>query len=338
MLNDTTVSSADEAMVEMKYSGTKRYNNYSTFIKSKFEQRVQKVSLDTGFTCPNRDGSKGVGGCTYCNNNSFNPDYCKPQKSISQQLQEGIDFFAKKYESQQYLAYFQAYTNTYSDFELLKELYTEAVSHPGVVGMVIGTRPDCINEDIINFLQELSKDYYISLEFGVESTINKTLDLINRCHSYEETQQAYEMAANKGLDLGAHMIIGLPGETREDILNHAKALSKLPIKTLKLHQLQIIKNTMMAHQLKHTPEMFSLFEVDEYIDLMTEFIALLRPDIILERFISESPKELLIAPIWDGIKNYAVVDKIDKLLKQKNLWQGKNYQGKNYQGKNYQSN
>jgi radical SAM protein (TIGR01212 family) len=311
---------------EMKYAGTKRYNNYSTFIKSKFGQRVQKVSLDTGFTCPNRDGSKGVGGCTYCNNNSFNPDYCKPTKSITQQLQEGIDFFSKKYKSHQYLAYFQAYTNTYSDFKLLKEIYTEAVSHPDIIGMVIGTRPDCINEDIINFLSELSEKYYISLEFGVESTIDRTLDLINRCHSYQETQDAYQLAINKGLHLGAHMIIGLPGESREDILNHARELSKLPINTLKLHQLQIIKNTMMAYQLKHTPDMFHLFEVDEYIDLMTDFVALLRPDIIIERFISESPEELLIAPKWgNSIKNYQMVDKIDKRLIERDLWQGKHY-------------
>lgn len=312
-------------MVATDYRGTKRYNNYSTYIKSIFEQRVQKISLDTGFTCPNRDGTKGVGGCTYCNNNSFNPDYCKPQKSITQQLQEGIDIFAKKYKSQKYLAYFQAYTNTYSDFELLKELYTEAVSHPDVVGMVIGTRPDCINEDIIDFLSELSKKYYISLEFGVESTINRTLDLVNRCHSFEETQQAYRMAENKGLHLGAHMIMGLPGESREDILGHARELSSLPIKSLKLHQLQIIKNTMMAFQYKKMPEMFQLFDVDGYIDLITDFIALLRPDIIIERFISESPAELLVAPKWGGLKNFEVVDKIDKLLIEKDLWQGKHY-------------
>jgi len=310
----------------MSFKGNKRYNNYSTFIKSKFNQRVQKVSLDTGFTCPNRDGTKGTGGCTYCNNNSFNPDYCEPQKSITQQLAEGIGFFSKKYKSQQYLAYFQAYTNTYSDFKLLKELYTEAVSHPDVAGMVIGTRPDCISEEIVEFLSELAQDYYISLEFGVESTINRTLNLINRCHSFEETQQAYNLADNHGLHLGAHMIIGLPGETREDILNHAAELSKLPINTLKLHQLQIIKNTMMAFQLKNTPDMFKLFEVDEYVDLMTEFIALLRPDIIIERFISESPAELLLAPKWNGLKNFEIVDRIDKLLVEKDLWQGKHYQ------------
>lgn len=309
----------------MRYSGDKRYNNYSTYIKSRFKQRVQKISLDTGFTCPNRDGSKGTGGCTYCNNNSFNPDYCEPQKSISIQLQEGIDFFSKKYKSQQYLAYFQAYTNTYADFDLLKKLYTEAVSFPSVIGMVIGTRPDCINEDIIDFLSALSREYYISLEFGVESTINSTLDLINRCHSYEETVNAYEMAKDKGMHLGAHMIIGLPGESREDILSHATELSKLPIATLKLHQLQIIKNTMMAFQLKQNPEMFNLFSIDEYIDLISDFIAMLRPDIIIERFISESPADLLLAPKWGGLKNFEIVNKIDRKMVEKNLWQGKYY-------------
>lgn len=310
----------------MNFTNDKRYNDYSSFIKEYFGERVQKVSLDTGFTCPNRDGTKGIGGCTYCNNNTFNPNYCKPSKSITQQLNEGIAFFSQKYDAQKYLAYFQAYTNTYADFDLVKELYAEAINHPEIIGLVIGTRPDCINEDIINFLSELSKGHFISLEFGVESTLNRTLDLINRCHTFEETVAAYEMANNKGLHLGAHMIIGLPGETREDILEHATKLSKLPIKTLKLHHLQVVKHTMMALQLEKTPEMFSLFSVEEYVDLITDFVALVRPDIIIERFISESPKHLLIAPQWEGMKNFEVVAKIDKKLMEKDLWQGKYYQ------------
>ena len=307
----------------MKFSNNKRYNDYSSFIKQQFGERVQKVSLDTGFTCPNRDGTKGIGGCTYCNNNTFNPNYCKPTKSITLQLHEGIAFFARKYSSQKYLAYFQAYTNTYADFDLVKELYTEAIDHPDIIGLVIGTRPDCINEDIIDFLSDLAKDYFIALEFGVESTINRTLDLINRCHTFEETIAAYEMANNRGLHLGAHMIIGLPGETKDEILEHASRLSELPIKTLKLHHLQVVKHTMMAIQLKNTPEMFNLFSVEEYVDLITDFVARVRPDIIIERFISESPKHLLIAPQWDGMKNFEVVAKIDKKLEEKDLWQGK---------------
>lgn len=310
----------------MSFAPNKRYHDYSSYIKRQFGERVQKVSLDTGFTCPNRDGSKGVGGCTYCNNNTFNPAYCKPKKSITQQLDEGVAFFGKKYKAQKYLAYFQAYTNTYADFELVKSLYDEAINHPDMIGLVIGTRPDCVNEEIIDFLSEISKTHYVSLEFGVESTLNRTLDAINRCHSYEETIAAYELSKDKGLHLGAHMIIGLPGESKEDILNHATKISKLPIQTLKLHQLQVVKHTMMAIQLKSNPEMFSLFNAEDYIDLMCEFVALLRPDIIIERFISESPPHLLIAPKWDGLKNYAFVDKLDKKLIEKDLWQGKNYQ------------
>ena len=159
----------------MQFNNNKRYNDYSSFIKKQFSERVQKISLDTGFTCPNRDGTKGVGGCTYCNNNTFNPKYCKSSKSVTQQLDEGIEIFAKKYKTQQYLAYFQAYTNTYADIDLVKKLYNEAIRHPKVIGLVIGTRPDCINKDLINFLSELSNKYYISLEFGVESTLDSTL-------------------------------------------------------------------------------------------------------------------------------------------------------------------
>jgi hypothetical protein len=307
----------------MQFNNNKRYNDYSSYIKKKFSERVQKISLDTGFTCPNRDGTKGIGGCTYCNNNTFNPNYCKPNKSITQQLEEGIAFFAKKYKTQKYLAYFQAYTNTYADIDLVKQLYEEAIQHPKVIGLVIGTRPDCISEDLINFLSDLSKDFYISLEFGVESTLDRTLKLVNRCHTFSETINAYELCKNKGLHLGAHMIIGLPGESREDILNHAKEISKLPINTLKLHQLQIVKHTVMALQLKQNPEMFRLFSSEEYVDLITDFVALLRPDIIIERFISESPSHLLIAPKWNGLKNFEIIAKIDKKLVEKNLWQGK---------------
>lgn len=298
---------------------------YSDYIRNTFGQRVQKVSLDTGFTCPNRDGSKGHGGCTYCNNNSFNPDYCEPIKPITQQIQEGIDFFAHKYQGQQYLAYFQAYTNTYADINILKSYYDDALAHPDVIGLVVGTRPDCINEAILDLLEDYAKDYYVALEFGVESTINRTLDLVNRCHSFEETKAAYEMAANRGFHLGAHMIIGLPGESRDDILGHAFELSKLPINSLKLHQLQIIKNTMMAFQYRKTPEMFDLFAAEDYVQLMAEFVTHLRPDIVIERFTSESPADLLIAPQWGGLKNYAIADKITQTMKNNNLWQGKAY-------------
>lgn len=310
----------------MQFSNGKRYNDFSSFVKLKFGERVQKVSLNTGFTCPNRDGTKGVGGCTYCNNNTFSPNYCKAEYSIPEQLDEGIRFFSRKNKTQKYLAYFQAYTNTYADIGLVKELYTQAISHPEVMGLVIGTRPDCVNEEIINFLSQIAQHYFVSLEFGVESTLNRTLKSINRCHTYEESIAAFELSKNRGIHLGAHIILGLPGESRIEMLNHGIELSKLPIQSLKIHQLQIVKNTVMAIQYKKEPEQFQLFSVNEYIDFLTSFIASLRPDIIIERFISESPPHLLIAPRW-GLKNFEMVEKVNKRLIEKQTWQGKNYKG-----------
>ncbi len=310
----------------MQFNGSKQYNDFGSFIKAHFSERVQKISLDTGFTCPNRDGTKGIGGCTYCNNNSFNPNYCKPEKSISQQLDLGIDHFSRKNKTQKFLAYFQAYTNTYADIELVKELYLEALDHPDVVGLVIGTRPDCISNELLSFLAKLAKTYFVSLEFGIESTLNKTLETVNRCHTYEETVRAYDLSKNRGIHLGAHLILGLPGESRTEIINHAAAVSKLPIHSLKLHHLQIVKHTVMAVEFKKDPNKFHLFKLEEYLDLVTDFISKLRPDIIIERFISEAPAKLLVEPKWGGLKNFEVVAMIDKRLSEKQLWQGKYYQ------------
>lgn len=303
----------------------KRYNDYNSFVKLHFGERVQKISLDVGFSCPNRDGSKGYGGCTYCNNNTFNPDYCEPRKSIKEQLELGIEFFSKRGKNKKYLAYFQAYTNTYSDFESLRKMYKEALSVPKVLGLVIGTRPDCISDEIIDYLEGLSKKYFISLDFGVESTNEKTLRTVNRCHTFNETLIAYQRCRNKGFHLGAHIIIGLPGETKRDLMRHALELSKLPINTLKLHHLQIVKNSVMAIQYKRNPENFNLFTAEGYIDFITDFIGYLRPDIIIERFISEAPIDLLIAPKWGRQRKQGIIDQIDKMLIDKNSWQGKFY-------------
>jgi radical SAM protein (TIGR01212 family) len=308
----------------MKISG-KRYLDYSSFIKLNFGERVQKISLDIGFSCPNRDGSKGYGGCTYCNNNTFNPDYCEPNKSVKQQLEEGISRFSTKYKTQKYLAYFQAYTNTYSDFESLKIMYEDALNVPNVIGLVIGTRPDCISDEVIDYLSFLSKTYFISLEFGIESTSNKTLEKVNRCHSYDDSIATFNKCKNRGFHLGAHLIIGLPGETEEDLLNHAIEVSKLPINTLKLHHLQIVKQSIMASQYKRNPEDFNLFTPESYIDFITKFVTLLRPNIVIERFISQAPIDLLIAPKWNGLKNFEMVAQIDKKMEIENIWQGKNY-------------
>lgn len=301
------------------------FNSYSKYIKSVFSERVQKISIDAGFTCPNRDGSKARGGCTYCDNKTFNPFYCSPEKTVTQQLNEGIAFFEPKYKTQKYLAYFQAYTNTYDNVDKLKKLYDEALSHPKVVGMVVSTRPDCIDKEIVELLNSYTKNYHIVLEIGIESTKNSTLNRINRAHTYEETINAFNLTRNTNLHTGGHIIIGLPTETKQDILNHANEISKLNIHTLKMHQLQVIKGTAMAIDYKNNPEDYNLCNVDSYIELMIEFLEVLKPKIIVERFASESPKEMIIAPKWNGVKNYAITDRIRNKMIKRNTWQGKLY-------------
>ncbi|HRS68196.1 MAG TPA: TIGR01212 family radical SAM protein [Paludibacteraceae bacterium] len=301
-----------------------RINYYNSLLKHKFDVRVQKISINAGFTCPNRDGSKGVGGCTYCNNQTFNPEYCFPTKSVSEQIEEGIRFFYHKYQTQRYLAYFQAYTNTYGDLENLKEKYEEALAFPQVVGVVIGTRPDCITDELLDYFAELSKHYYVMIEYGVESTNNETLNFINRHHDFETSEEAIRKTAERGIFVGAHLILGLPFESRDVMIGHAKQLSQLPLTMLKLHQLQIVKGTKMAQQFVENSEWFSLFSLEGYIDLAIDFVTYLSPDIAVERFVSQSPKELLLAPSW-GIKNFEFADKINKRIVERDLFHGQYY-------------
>ncbi len=299
-----------------------RFNSYSQYIRKTFGERVQKISVDGGFTCPNRDGTKGKGGCTYCNNDTFNPYYTSATKPVKTQIDEGIAFFEPKYKTQKYLAYFQAYSNTYDNVERLESIYLEALSHPKVIGLVISTRPDAINEEVANLLENLAKSYYVVVEIGVESTLDSSLDELNRCHTHEETQTAFKILANRNIHLGAHLIIGLPNESQEDFIRHAQEMSRLPIEFIKFHQLQIVKGTVLARQYQKTPERFQLFDVESYVKAIALILQHLRSDIIVERFSSESPKDMLIAPIWGGLKNFAITDKIRKYLKENELYQG----------------
>ena len=309
----------------MKFEpGKKRYNDYPTFFKTLFQERVQKLSIDGGFTCPNRDGSIGYGGCTYCNNQTFNPAYCHTDKSVGQQLEEGKRFFSRKYPDMKYLAYFQAYTNTYGELEELKHKYEEALTVADVVGLVIGTRPDCMPDDLLDYLEELNKRIFVLIEYGIESTDDETLKRINRGHTFAQAEEAVVRTAQRGIPVGGHVILGLPGEEREALIRQAERLSRLPLTTLKLHQLQLIKGTRMASEYEKTPELFHLYSVDEYIDLVIDYIEHLRPDLVLERFVSQSPKELLIAPDW-GVKNYEFTEKVKKRMRERNAWQGKYY-------------
>lgn len=303
------------------------YYSYSSYLNKIFNERVQKITINAGFTCPNRDGSKGVGGCIYCNNEAFSPSFASVKDSISQQVSKGIDFFAHKYENQKYLAYFQSYTNTYGPLEKIISLYEEALMNPNIVGIVIGTRPDCISDQLLDYLQALSSKYYVMVEYGVESTSNTTLQLINRGHKYEDAETAILKTAERGINTSAHLILGLPGETREQMINHARIISELPITTLKLHQLQIVRNTPLAKLYEQDPQSMHLFSVDEYIDLVIDFIAEVSPKIVLERFVSQTPAELLIAPKW-GLKNYEFSAKLEKRLRQRGIHQGDRYNKK----------
>ena len=300
----------------------KRYREFGDFLRERFPFKAQKIAINAGFTCPNRDGSKGRGGCTYCNNQTFNPGYCQTDKSVADQLAEGVRFFSRKYPEMRYLAYFQAYTSTYGEQERLERLYEEALSYPGVVGLVIGTRPDCMPDRLLDYLARLSEQVLVLVEYGVESTLDRTLRRINRGHDFAEAQEAIRRTAARGIAAGAHLILGLPGESRDEILGHADRLSDLPLTTLKLHQLQLIRHTRMALEFERQPEDFHLFTVDEYIDLAIDFIERLDPAIALERFVSQSPKELLIAPDW-GLKNYEFTARVNRRLAERDSWQGK---------------
>lgn len=300
----------------------KRYREFGDFLRERFPFKAQKIAINAGFTCPNRDGSKGRGGCTYCNNQTFNPSYCQTDKSVADQLAEGVRFFSRKYPEMRYLAYFQAYTSTYGEQERLERLYEEALSYPGVVGLVIGTRPDCMPDRLLDYLARLSEQVLVLVEYGVESTLDRTLRRINRGHDFAEAEEAIRRTAARGIAVGAHLILGLPGESRDEILGHADRLSDLPLTTLKLHQLQLIRHTRMALEFERQPEDFHLFTVDEYIDLAIDFIERLDPAIALERFVSQSPKELLIAPDW-GLKNYEFTTRVNRRLAERDTWQGK---------------
>ncbi len=306
----------------------RRFNAYSNYFRSIYGARVQKVSVDAGFTCPNRDGTKGTGGCTYCNNNAFNPSYCVPEKSVSLQIKEGIEFHKWRYnEAVSYLAYFQAYSNTYAPVDLLKKLYEEALGYPGVIGLIIGTRPDCIDEAKLSMLRELSGRCYLAVEYGIESCYNRTLKRINRGHTFEEAVSAVERTAESGINTGAHFIFGLPGETRQEMLDQASIISALPLKTVKFHQLQIIKGTTMEMEFQDNPADFELFSWDEYLDFFISFLERLNPSIVVERFTGEAPPRFLAKEHWGKKRSDQIVNLIENRLAELDTWQGRLYEG-----------
>lgn len=299
-----------------------RYTTFASFLSRFFAVKVQKLSVNAGLGCPNRDGTLGYGGCTYCNNRSFNPQYCDDGRSVTRQLEEGKAFFSAKYAEMKYLAYFQAYTNTYAGIDRLRSLYEEALAVPDVVGLVVGTRPDCVPDALLDYLAELARDHFVLVEYGVETTDDAVLRRVNRGHDWACAVDAIRRTADRGLPVGVHLILGLPGTDVEQIRAEATQLSELPIDVVKLHQLQLVRGTRMAAEFRERPADFRLFSADEYADLVVDFLERLRSDVAVERFTSQSPADLLLAPDW-GLKNYQFVELVKRRLVGRDTWQGR---------------
>lgn len=304
----------------------RRFNSYSDYFKLVFGGRAQKISIDAGFTCPNRDGTISTGGCSFCNNNAFNPSYCRPEKSISQQIEEGIAFHRRRYRrAQTYLAYFQPYTNTHKPIHELQKIYGEALSHPLVSGIVVGTRPDCVNEEILNLLGEIKKTHYVMIEYGIESVYDETLKRVNRGHDFATAEKAVRTTAECGIPCGAHFILGLPGETPQMMLDGIDIISKLPLTTIKFHQLQIFKDTPMADDFRNHPSDYHLFDLQSYIDFIVHVIEKLNPRFVIERLAGEVPPRFLVSEPWMSLRYDQVLHLIEDKMEELDTFQGKKF-------------
>jgi radical SAM protein (TIGR01212 family) len=319
-----------------EWGDDRRFNSYSRYFRELVGGRVQKVAINAGFTCPNRDGTAGVGGCTFCNNEAFTPSYCQPSKSITQQIDEGIEFHSRRYRrAERYLAYFQSFSNTYAPLETLRAIYGEALAHPQVMGVVVGTRPDCVDDAKLDWFASLARDHYVAIEYGIESTFDSTLRAINRGHDFETARRAVEMTAERaaaitsapgcGLHVGAHFILGFPGETDEMLLEQADTINSLPLTTVKFHQLQIFRGTAMAVEYERAPERFTFRGMDEYIDFFVAILRRLRPSLVVERFAGEAPPRHRVGCDWGLVRNEELAARLDRRLTQLDVRQGDLY-------------
>ena len=303
----------------------KRYNSYVDHFRAKYGDRLQKLVLDAGFTCPNRDGTVGTGGCTYCDNAAFHPGYSTPDKPLSQQIDEGIEFHKVRYpRTSRYLAYFQAFSNTYAPLERLRALYSQALTHPAVEGIVIGTRPDCVDAaklDYLASLQEAGK--VVVVEYGIESCYDRTLLRINRGHDFACARKAVTMTAERGLEVGAHFILGLPGETPAMLLDQCAAINALPLTSVKFHQLQLIKGTQMEKEYEICPQDFWRPGLDEYLDLIVDILERLRPDLCIERIAGEVPPRFVRQTPWGLVRNFQILKMLDARLESRDTFQGR---------------
>lgn len=308
------------------WGDTRRFHSYSRYFKDMFGTRVQKVTVNAGFTCPNRDGTIGKGGCTFCNNGAFSPSYCTPDKTVRQQIEEGLEFHANRYrKAEKYLAYFQSFSNTHAPLDELKKIYDQAFEVPGVIGIVIGTRPDCIDRQKLDYFARLAEQHYVIIEYGIESCYDRTLQQINRGHDVSTAQRAVRDTAERGIHTGAHFILGLPGETKQMMIDQTAMINDMPLDTVKFHQLQLFKDTAMGEEYFLHPDKFSLFELPEYIAFFTEVLTRLRPGLVIERFAGEAPPRFHIGHRWGLIRNEQLLSMLEKYLEKTDSWQGKYY-------------
>jgi len=300
------------------------YNSYTDFLKTKFGGRVQKLSVNTGLSCPNRDGTKGTGGCIYCLNEAFTPSYCQPEKSVTEQLSEGMSFHKNRYrKANSYIAYFQSFSNTYTSPEILSSMIQEAISFPSIAGITIGTRPDCIDNETVDVLAHFSEKTFLKIELGIESVNDNTLKLINRGHGVAEVKAAIQLLRDREISAGGHFILGLPGETLKQMLDSANIISDLGLFSLKLHQLQVLRNTQLEQLYNKNPNFVQLFEPSEYIDFVVSFAERLSPNIYIERFAAEVPPRFLIAPDWGLIRYDQILNKIISQFEERQTFQGR---------------
>ncbi len=302
------------------------YNSYAAYFRRLFGSRVQKVAVNAGFTCPNRDGSISTGGCTFCNNSAFTPSYCQPTKSVTEQIAEGIEFHRRRYRTAtRYLAYFQSFSNTYAPLEQLRALYDEALANPLVAGIVVGTRPDCVDEQKLDYFASLAESHYVTLEYGIESCNDAVLASVNRGHDFATAERAVRMTAERGIHCGAHFILGLPGQSDEELIAQTDIINTLPLTTVKFHQLQVFRGTTMAEQYDRAPEQFRFWTVEQYIELFSEILSRLRPDIVVERFASEAPPRYHYGRSWGLVRNETLWMMLEKRLLEKSVYQGKKF-------------
>jgi radical SAM protein (TIGR01212 family) len=299
---------------------SRRYNAYVDYLKSRFGNRIQKVIVNAGFTCPNRDGTKGYGGCIYCNNDSFKPPYCEPEMSISEQVEAGISFLSRRYKVDRFMVYFQPYTNTYAPLDTLREWYEQALSHPQVIGLSIGTRPDCVDIAKIEYLEHLAKSYYINIEYGLESPYDHTLEWINRQHTFQTWVDAVKMTAGRRIEICSHIILGLPTESRQEMIQTANIISRYPIDALKIHHLHVVQKTVLAQKYRENP--FPLLELSNYTEMVVDFLQCLRPEIKIQRLVGETQPRLLIGPQWH-LRADVIQRRIERDLAEQDVWQGK---------------